>query len=143
MNRMRFFFASLVILATVSFAADEITQTVYLKATKTPGSTLIRSPGTIQIDWNGTRYFSTILKLSTNWLPVSKGAVDTNGIIYVANLSTNINTYFSFDCGTTTNLMLRAEEYFVMRLDKAFSVTNISVKAASGTPDFEFTILED
>jgi len=125
-----------------SIAADEILLRVYLQAKK-GNSSITRSPTDARIDWAGSRFASAIFTASTSWAPLSKGSVDTNGICYVQNLSTNITQYLSFNNGTTTNLTIGASEFFVFRCSQTFNPTNISYKAESGTPDLEFTILEN
>lgn len=130
------------------WAADEISMMGYLKAEK--GARKIeRSPGTITINWQGSRYYSQIYSLTTNnWQAMAKGAVGTNGIFYCRNVGTNGNVKVSFDVGVTSHLLLKSGEFYTMRLDPAFEITNIMflvIQPSTNviTEDFEATILED
>jgi hypothetical protein len=136
------------VVAAVAMASNEITLTSYLKAEK--GTRKIeRSPGTIQINWTGTRWQSQIYSLTTNaWTPMAIGSVTTNGIVWLRNVGGNGSVKVSFDAGTTTHLVIKTNEFFSFRLDPSFTATNvhfIAVQPSTNviTEDFEATILED
>lgn len=145
--------ALLVMVAAGVWAASEITIQAYLKAEK--GARKIeRSPGTISIDWTGNKYYGPVVYSTTpTYQALSKGSVGNLGYMWIRNVGgTSMSTssaaatavVISFDCGTTDHLSLKTNEYAVLRLVSALTVTNIMVKAAgASTNDVEVTILED
>jgi hypothetical protein len=138
-----------VLLCVCAFGAGEITVQAYLKAEK--GARKVeRTPGTLSVDWAGSRYYGPVIyNLTTNsWTSMSKGAVVTNGIVWMRNVGGNGSVKISFDAGTTTHLLIKTNEYFFFRLDTAFTATNIHFIAVQPstnviTEDFEVTVLED
>ena len=140
--------AAIGLFVAAGYAANEITQSGYLKAEK--GTRKIeRSPGTISIDWAGTRWQSQIYNLTTNaWTPMAIGSVQTNGIVWLRNVGANGSVNVSFDAGTTTHLTLKTNEFFSFRLATTFTATNIHFIAVQPSTnviseDFEATILEN
>lgn len=138
----------------ICWAANEITLQALLKADKNSAQ-VQRSPGTLNITWNGQRFNSQTIIATPTWQPVSRGACASSGFCYVRNMAPT-NTYtisagvtqmvtveISFDVGVTTNLMLKQSEYSIFRLNTAFDVTNMMIKTRGATGDVEVTILED
>lgn len=139
---------ALVVAGIGVYASNEITVQGYLKAEK--GSRKIdRSPGTLSIDWAGSRYNSKIYSLTTNsWQSMDIGAVLTNGIVWLRNVGGNGSVKVSFDSGTTTHLLIKTNEFYLFRLDTSFTATNVHFIAVQPgtnviTEDFEATILEN
>lgn len=140
--------AAIGLFVAAGYAANEITLQSYIKAEK--GTRKIeRSPGTISINWTGTRWQSQIYSLTTNaWTPMEIGSVTTNGIVWLRNVGGNGSVKVSFDAGTTTHLVIKTNEFFSFRLDPSYTATNIHFIAVQPSTnviqeDFEATILED
>jgi hypothetical protein len=130
-----------VIVTAVCIAGDEITMNAHLKATKN-GSTINRSPATLQVDWTGTRFYSVMYSATNAWQSLGEGAVSGHGLCFLENATTNKTIFISFDCGTTTNLTLNSEEYQMFRLTTTYAVTSMAIKCVA-TGDFVFTVLEN
>lgn len=135
--------AVLLMLGGLAYAADEITTTLYLKASK--GYTeLVRSPGTLTLDWNGrTVYGPVVYALDTSYQAMGRGAIVTNGIVFVRHLSTSNTIDVSLDAGVTDHLRLKSSEAFMFRLNPTMAITNFMAKANAATTYFEVTIIED
>lgn len=132
----------LFLFVSILYGADEITRSEYLRALK-GNSQITIQPSQASITWNGTRFYDSVISVTNLWTSLTKGSVNTNGIMFVWNQATSTVAYVSFDCGNTTNLMLKGSEFFCWRLDQSYAVTSMAVKCASGTNDFRVTILED
>lgn len=135
--------AGLMLLAGIAYAADEITASLYLKASK--GYTeIVRAPGTLTLDWNGrTVYGPVVYSLDTSYQAMARGAIATNGIVFVRHLTTSNTIDVSFDAGVTDHMRLKSSEAFMFRLNPTMAITNFMAKASAATTYFEVTILED
>lgn len=148
-SAFRIFFG-LCILCGAVYASNEITLQGYIKAEKSSRK-VERSPGSISINWNGLRYYGPVIYTTTTngWSYASKGAVDTNGWLWLRNVGASGSVQVSFDAGATTHLILKTNEFCSMRLDPTYNITNLAFIAvqngtnAATTNDFEVTILED
>ncbi len=129
------------------YASGEITMTGYLKAEKGTRS-VIRSPGSISIDWTGTKYAGPVIFTATsNYTSMAAVSFTTNGICWIRNVGTASGVTLSFDGGTTDHMVVKTNEFFCFRLAPAFTLTNLHYKTTITTNatgnDFEFTILEN
>lgn len=123
---------------------NEISITTALRVKK-DAIKLERSTGTVLLQMAGTKYnVQTISTTTTNQF-LAKGGVGTPGWAYMRNLSTNIGdkVNITFDGGTTTSMVLEAQEPAIFRCAPAALVTNWTVSAGAGSVDFEFTVIED
>ena len=133
--------------ASAAFAADEISVSAGIIANKGFAS-VYKQPGSLSIDWTGSRVFSTVIALNTEPVALSKGSVGNVGYCFARN-NDSTNTV-AMSIGGITNLVFRPGEFALFRLAPAIDVTAIYVNAISnaivtnnGLADFEFTILED
>lgn len=131
--------------ACIAYATtNEITVQTFLKVNK-DAVQLQRSTGTLLIQMAGTRYSTYVLTLTTTNQFLSKGNVANAGWCYMRNLSTNPThqANITFDGGTTTSLVLKAEEPALFRLAPGALVTNFTAAASSSSFDFEITVTEN
>ncbi len=142
-------FLSCIIVAAVGLlvvgvkAADEIITQVYLKGEK-GFSKVERSPGSINIDWNGNGAFhSTIVTGTTAYVSLFPQTVTVNGIAYFRNLSTDTTWTVSFNGGTNDHLQLKSGEFSLMRLHSTLVLGSVKGKGGTTNTQFESTILED
>lgn len=140
----RVIFALLLMAGVASASTNEITVSTLLKAKK-DATDITRQTGTLLIQMAGNRYnVQTIAATTTNTV-LSKGSVVSPGLCYMRNLSTNPTAQINitFDAGTTTSLVLKAEEPALFRASSAAIITNWTASANAGSVDFEFTVLEN
>lgn len=130
--------------ACAALASNEITLQGYLQALKGTRQ-LVRSPGTITVNWNGSKYYGPIIYSATNaYQSLSQGGIVSNGICWVRNVGTNANIVVSFDNGTNSHMLVKSSEFYCFRLYPTLAAATIQFKTATtATNDFEVTILED
>lgn len=142
---MKKYIIALLLMAGVAQATtNEISTSITLKVNKN-ATQITRNTGTILIQMAGNLVNVQSGQASTTPTNLTKGGVTTPGWVYIRNLSTNAaeKIGFSFDGGTTTNLLLEAEEAGVFRADPGAAITNWTVGTSTGTCNFEFTLIED
>ena len=143
---MKRYIIPFMLLAGIAAATtNEITSSITLKVNKN-ATQLDRRTGNVQIQMAGTRYNIQTGQAGTAPTFLEKGSVGTPGICYMRNLATNLSgetVGFTFDGGTTTNILLEAGEAATFRIAPAALVTNWTAGTTSGNCDFEFTVVED
>lgn len=138
--------AGIVLFCGIVYGAGEITLQGYLKAEKGTRQ-VIRSPGTININWTGTKYSGPVIYTAvSNWTSMAAVSFVTNGIVWIRNVGTSSAVTFSFDAGATDHLQVKTNEFYSFRLAPAYTLTNLHYRLTTLTTnnnDFEFTILEN
>jgi hypothetical protein len=125
-------------------STNEISVNVNLSVKKDAIS-LARNTDTVRIQMAGNLYSVQTLTLTTTNQFMVKGAIGNAGMCYMRNLSTNAaaQANITFDRGTTTGIVLKAQEPAIFRIKADAAVTNFTGSASVGTVNFEMTIIED
>jgi len=136
--------ATLTILTSLAWAANEISIQTLLKVSK-DAVQLQRTSGTLLVDMTGSKYSTFVITLTTTNQFLTKGNVGDSGWCYMRNLETNTAAVanISMDGGTTTSMVLRASEPALFRLAPGALVTNFTGSATTGTVNFEITVVEN
>ena len=125
-------------------STNEITVNALLRIQK-DAIQLERNSKSLLFQMEGSKYNIQTITATTTNQNLTKGSVGNCGWAYMRCLSTNegAKVYTSYDNGTTTSHVCEAREPALFRLAPDAVVSNFTVKADSGTVDFEFTVIED
>lgn len=136
--------AALVLGSIAEATTNEITLQALLRVRK-GAVNLERNSGQIQFQFAGTKYNIQTITCTTTKQNLTKGSVGTCGWAYMRNIATNGSPAISitFDGGTTTSLVLEAQEPALFRIAPNAVVSNFTAATTTGTADLEFTIFED
>lgn len=129
-------FSSIVMAST-----NEISITIDFQVKKN-SLELLKSPGTINAQMTGTKYFSQIYTATTTNQNLSKGSIGNMGWSYLRNISSNVWVYISTSNGADTNFCLLPTEAAVIRFAPSCNITTIQYSVTNGTADFEFSPIE-